>query len=738
MNAIAVQTLGKDMTFRDYAQGAYRMRGIGVGQTIRMLVIPEVKGLIQETKKLCGQLHVQAAGAAAAAAAMTGDASTFVADAAAWLYANGMQSEQMQSIVLSKQNIKTLARKTALENVTRAVASSRRDRYVRDQLARTSVAYFEEQVKLSPAETIEPQQSFSEQLVAIVDQARRFELIDAGAGWTAAQEILRQLQGGQEHADGLDGMMEQEQEQEEQQQKEQEQELEVITLPQQSDGRREPLRWEVSLLRQHTAEPEGLGFVYPLSDFETRRKFSEEEKRAMRARALEEFGVVMTDAEIDLTLARQAGGVKLGFPRTALITKNFSDATETEAETAGLSQRRLRHASVLLQWLPSPGPAGDLQAADGTGGNAIALTLSEAETIRCAIQQRHGLLADANLQVALVSSGTVIATTEVASASASVAAASHAQHLAELEPEPEPAPEPHTEPETETASVQPASATTPIGLCCEKERICLLFFNGTRAGITRAAGKILMECLQRSSRHERLSWFESVGDMRRSEDTTSWRSVPSLLSLFSLNNIEQLDSLLQLRKEVSESMDRQGLTVVDVDANNDGCIQVDELVQFISRLLSVSDGRHGSHSQNSHGQRHLEISALVRDADVSNDGVLQYDEFTACTHTTLRKPHASLAFIPSSCSSVLCCSCAVSTRRHRHPIWSISLLVVLTYVRFGGGLSEQISMLLIESVLSQTTTGTRQLQLQQEQQQEREEEEEQSLEAPSVTTRTSR
>ena len=59
-------------------------------------------------------------------------------------------------------------------------------------------------------------------------------------------------------------------------------------------------------------------------------------------------------------------------------------------------------------------------------------------------------------------------------------------------------------------------------------------------------------------------------------------------------------------------------------------------------------------------------------------------------------------------------------------------------MRLGGGLSEQISMLLIESVLSQTTTGTRQLQLQQEQQQEREEEEEQSLEAPSVTTRTSR
>ena len=32
-NAKAVITVGKDTTFRDYAQGAYRMRGIGEGQT---------------------------------------------------------------------------------------------------------------------------------------------------------------------------------------------------------------------------------------------------------------------------------------------------------------------------------------------------------------------------------------------------------------------------------------------------------------------------------------------------------------------------------------------------------------------------------------------------------------------------------------------------------------------------------------------------------------------------------
>ena len=37
LNAEAVLTLGKDMTFRDYAQGAFRMRGIGQGQKIKLV-----------------------------------------------------------------------------------------------------------------------------------------------------------------------------------------------------------------------------------------------------------------------------------------------------------------------------------------------------------------------------------------------------------------------------------------------------------------------------------------------------------------------------------------------------------------------------------------------------------------------------------------------------------------------------------------------------------------------------
>lgn len=53
LGAAAVQTLGKDMTFRDLAQGAYRMRGLGKGQRVCLYVIPEVQALIMRQIEAC-------------------------------------------------------------------------------------------------------------------------------------------------------------------------------------------------------------------------------------------------------------------------------------------------------------------------------------------------------------------------------------------------------------------------------------------------------------------------------------------------------------------------------------------------------------------------------------------------------------------------------------------------------------------------------------------------------------
>jgi hypothetical protein len=41
VNATAEIALGKDMVFRDYVEGAYRMRGVVVGLKINVYIIPQ-------------------------------------------------------------------------------------------------------------------------------------------------------------------------------------------------------------------------------------------------------------------------------------------------------------------------------------------------------------------------------------------------------------------------------------------------------------------------------------------------------------------------------------------------------------------------------------------------------------------------------------------------------------------------------------------------------------------------
>ena len=65
MNAHAALTLGKDMVFRDLAQGAFRMRGIAQGQTVTILVVPEIEQLMaRQLSKAKLTADAAAAGAA--------------------------------------------------------------------------------------------------------------------------------------------------------------------------------------------------------------------------------------------------------------------------------------------------------------------------------------------------------------------------------------------------------------------------------------------------------------------------------------------------------------------------------------------------------------------------------------------------------------------------------------------------------------------------------------------------
>jgi hypothetical protein len=81
---------------RDYAQGAFRMRGIGKGQTVTLYLIPEVRKLID---------------------AETRDArpANLIAAVAAWLTINSARSERLQFMQLCTQNLKNVWRTRAFE-----------------------------------------------------------------------------------------------------------------------------------------------------------------------------------------------------------------------------------------------------------------------------------------------------------------------------------------------------------------------------------------------------------------------------------------------------------------------------------------------------------------------------------------------------------------------------------------------------------------------------------------------
>ena len=79
LDAKAILTLGKDMTFRDYAQGAFRMRGIGKGQTVNVYIVPEVKKLIDGTDSGGG--------------GGGGNSNNVLSNVSAWLVVNSMRSE---------------------------------------------------------------------------------------------------------------------------------------------------------------------------------------------------------------------------------------------------------------------------------------------------------------------------------------------------------------------------------------------------------------------------------------------------------------------------------------------------------------------------------------------------------------------------------------------------------------------------------------------------------------------
>jgi hypothetical protein len=105
-NAVAVITVGKDTSLRDYSQGAYRMRGVGQGQCLNVFLIPEVVKLIQDS----------GVGAKSSARSMQ-------SDLVSWCFLNELKSQSLQFIKLCGQNVANVWRKRSFDKLLADVHS---------------------------------------------------------------------------------------------------------------------------------------------------------------------------------------------------------------------------------------------------------------------------------------------------------------------------------------------------------------------------------------------------------------------------------------------------------------------------------------------------------------------------------------------------------------------------------------------------------------------------------------
>ena len=353
-NAAALLTLSKDMTYRDYAQGAYRMRGITKGQTIHLLATPEVRRFLSDT-------------ASTLAGRITSKKMEVVS--AAWLLLNGIRAEKLQFLQLSQQNIASTWRTTALDTLVRAAEAQ----HALDPAnlgsvlfegagaedARACLDALIETVNLDVPHAVPRAQSFTEELQAMVMEHET--LVSAGEQKQIQALLLRQVErtldpsGADQERGGLEAEVTKEKEREQEQQKEKQQLREEINLFAPSDCAATP--WHVSVLdARKWDEAQAPEPFYMLRDFSPRRH------------------------KLTYTSAGQSKTIypvkPIAFPRTLLQTTNFAPF-----DWAPDKPLRLKNVTFVLEWFPRP--------ADAQTHRRIIVSLAEAEALRKLIHQRR-------------------------------------------------------------------------------------------------------------------------------------------------------------------------------------------------------------------------------------------------------------------------------------------------------------------------------------------------------------
>ncbi|KAG7392086.1 hypothetical protein PHYPSEUDO_002310 [Phytophthora pseudosyringae] len=378
VNARAVVTLGKDMTFRDYAQGAYRMRGIATGQSMCLFLIPEVENRIRHEMKLA-QVELTSQGT------VQQRLNEFLLLVPAWLLINSMRMESMQLVQLSLQELHNTWRRRALhsllEEISTATAKdasllSRLRRFIgrEDDSAtawlRKCIAIFRVEISYTVDAVVPTKKQLSDVIGKLIESHEDFlKTTEETARVAAVKQRLAHSAGSKQQMLAEDGseqgdlrltsevVHENEAEAEEEAEEEAEQEEQKMSVFTRDDEH--PIPWSATVL----AQPPAGATVASTTDEEM--KTAAQQQQEEEANAFYPFTQFQAHSECP----------KVAFPPELLMSGNFF-----RRRWVGLGERRVKNVGLILEWSPLLHQEAmktvvqqlfmAFMAADGSGGGA--------------------------------------------------------------------------------------------------------------------------------------------------------------------------------------------------------------------------------------------------------------------------------------------------------------------------------------------------------------------------------
>jgi hypothetical protein len=316
-NAVAVLTLGKDMTFRDYAQGAFRMRGIGRGQKIHLFLTPELR-----------ELMIRELTAAKMPLVEPPQVPSILIEVTAWLVVNSMGSERLQFNQLCIQNVTNVYRKNGFRNLLKAWSRFKVDETTaaslkQDHCIGPSLDMFNEPVEFRLEAAVPQPRQFTDVLEELLRDKRNQFVTSVDEVATVAKiqsMVLGLVESSSERAFNQDMVREQEEEKEKMKEIVEEKELEITQFKDQQYSREheEPKPWPFARLQTPDAmlsqfvDPADLAGAPPM----------------YRAKEFRLF-------------ARQP----IQFPDSMLVSTNYFDKRWS-------GQRRVKNVIMSLDWVP--------------------------------------------------------------------------------------------------------------------------------------------------------------------------------------------------------------------------------------------------------------------------------------------------------------------------------------------------------------------------------------------------